>query len=151
MRSFRSTFVSDGSVTVAATAAAAAAVHQNYKEKDAGKVVLYSTSMGIVRETYAKCANVKQILRTLLVKFEERDIFMSGEYQQEIKDRMQSLEIKVPQLFVDGQHIGVSISEHFFYFMSDLQILPKRISIFIVACSKNKRNRKRMNWPTFQQ
>lgn len=82
---------------------------QNYRERDAGKVVLYSTSMGIVRETYAKCANVKQILRTLLVKFEERDIFMSSDYQQEIKDRMQSLEIQVPQLFVDGQHIGVSI------------------------------------------
>lgn len=65
--------------------------------------------MGIVRETYAKCANVKQILRTLLVKFEERDIFMSNEYQQEIKDRMQSLEVQVPQLYVDGQHIGVSI------------------------------------------
>lgn len=71
-------------------------------------MVLYSTSMGIVRETYAKCANVKQILRTLLVKFEERDIFMSSEYQQEIKERMQSMKIQVPQLFVDGQHIGVS-------------------------------------------
>ncbi|XP_055297563.1 glutaredoxin domain-containing cysteine-rich protein CG12206-like [Sitodiplosis mosellana] len=79
---------------------------KNFKEKDAGKVVLYSTSMGIVRETYAKCANVKQILRTLLVKFEERDIFMSNEYQQEIKDRMQSMEIQVPQLYVDGQYIG---------------------------------------------
>lgn len=72
--------------------------------------------MGIVRETYAKCANVKQILRTLLVKFEERDIFMSSEYQQEIKDRMQSIEIQVPQLFVDGQHIGVSICGLLVYF-----------------------------------
>lgn len=71
-------------------------------------MVLYSTSMGIVRETYAKCANVKQILRTLLIKFEERDVFMSNEYQQEIKDRMKSFEIQVPQLFVDGQYIGVS-------------------------------------------
>lgn len=70
--------------------------------------------MGIVRETYAKCANVKQILRTLLVKFEERDIFMSCEYQQEIKDRMQSNEIQVPQLYVDGQYIGVSFP-YFFY------------------------------------
>lgn len=81
---------------------------QSYKEKDAGKVVLYSTSLGIVRDTYAKCANVKQILRTLLVKFEERDVFMSNEYQQEIKDRMQSGQIQVPQLYVDGQLIGVS-------------------------------------------
>lgn len=79
---------------------------KNYKEKDSGKVVLYTTSMGIVRETYAKCSNVKQILRTLLVKFEERDVFMSCDYQQEIKERMQSEEIQVPQLFVEGQHIG---------------------------------------------
>ncbi|XP_055842983.1 glutaredoxin domain-containing cysteine-rich protein CG12206-like [Episyrphus balteatus] len=79
---------------------------RNYKEKDLGKVVLYTTSMGIIRETYAKCSNMKQILRTLLVKFEERDVFMSTEYQQEIKERMQSEDIKVPQLFVEGQHIG---------------------------------------------
>ncbi|XP_017487877.1 PREDICTED: glutaredoxin domain-containing cysteine-rich protein CG31559-like, partial [Rhagoletis zephyria] len=62
--------------------------------------------MGIIRDTYAKCANMKQILRTLLVKFEERDVFMSIEYQQEIKERMHSEAIKVPQLFVEGQHIG---------------------------------------------
>lgn len=82
---------------------------QNFKDKDNGKVVLYTTSMGIIRETYAKCSNMKQILRTLLVKFEERDVFMSYEYQQEIKERMQSDVINVPQLFVEGQHIGVSI------------------------------------------
>ncbi|XP_046801781.1 putative uncharacterized protein DDB_G0286901 [Lucilia cuprina] len=79
---------------------------KNYKEKDSGKVVLYTTSMGIIRDTYAKCSNVKQILRTLLVKFEERDVFMSVEYQQEIKERMHSDVIKVPQLYVEGQHIG---------------------------------------------
>lgn len=83
---------------------------QNFKEKDSGKVVLYTTSMGIIRDTYAKCSNVKKILRTLLVKFEERDVFMSVEYQQEIKERMHSEIIKVPQLFVEGQHIGVSIN-----------------------------------------
>lgn len=84
---------------------------QSYKEKDVGKVVLYTTSMGIIRDTYGKCANVKQILRTLLIKFEERDVFMSLEYQQEMRDRMQQETIRVPQLFVEGQLIGVSISE----------------------------------------
>jgi glutaredoxin domain-containing cysteine-rich protein 1 len=80
---------------------------QSFKEKDTGKVVVYTTSMGIIRETYTKCATVKQILRTLLVKFEERDVFMSNEYQQEIRDRMHSEDIEVPQLFVDGHHVGV--------------------------------------------
>lgn len=71
-------------------------------------MVLYTTSMGIVRQTYAKCANVKQILRTLLVKFEERDVFMSIDYQQEVRDRMQSEDMLIPQLYVDGHHVGVS-------------------------------------------
>ncbi|KAH8409142.1 hypothetical protein KR009_008968 [Drosophila setifemur] len=79
---------------------------KNFMEKDMGKVVLYSTSMGIIRDTYAKCANVKQILRTLLIKFEERDIFMSVEYQQEMRERLHDETIRVPQLFVEGQHIG---------------------------------------------
>lgn len=81
---------------------------QSYKEKDAGKVVVYTTTMGIVRNTYQQCVLVKKILRNLLVKYEERDIFMSTEYQDEIRDRMRSDQILVPQMFVDGQHIGVS-------------------------------------------
>lgn len=80
-----------------------------------GKVVLYTTSMGIIRDTYGKCANVKQILRTLLIKFEERDVFMSLEYQQEMRDRMQQETIRVPQLFVEGQLIGVSNCEIYTY------------------------------------
>lgn len=81
---------------------------QSYKEKDAGKVVVYTTTMGIVRSTYQRCVLVKKILRNLLVKYEERDVFMSLEYQDEIRDRMNSDQILIPQLFVDGQHIGVS-------------------------------------------
>ncbi|XP_076274019.1 glutaredoxin domain-containing cysteine-rich protein CG12206-like [Rhynchophorus ferrugineus] len=79
---------------------------RSYKEKDAGKVVVYTTSMGIIRETYHACMKVKQILRTLLVKFEERDVFMSTEYQNEIKDRMRCDHILIPQVYVDGQHCG---------------------------------------------
>lgn len=43
-----------------------------------------------------------------MVRFEERDVFMSHVHQQEIRDRMQMDKIDVPQLFVDGQYIGVS-------------------------------------------
>ncbi|XP_063537835.1 glutaredoxin domain-containing cysteine-rich protein CG31559-like [Cydia strobilella] len=79
---------------------------KSYKEKDAGKVVIYTTTMGIVRSTYQRCNLVKKILRNLLVKYEERDVFMSTEYQDEIRDRMKSDQIRIPQLFVDGQHVG---------------------------------------------
>ncbi|XP_049878673.1 glutaredoxin domain-containing cysteine-rich protein CG31559-like [Pectinophora gossypiella] len=79
---------------------------KSYKEKDAGKVVVYTTTMGIVRGTYQRCVLVKKILRNLLVKYEERDVFMSMEYQDEIRERMKSDQILVPQLFVDGHYVG---------------------------------------------
>nr|CAD7426213.1 unnamed protein product [Timema monikensis] len=77
-----------------------------YKEKEVGKVVLYSTTMGVVRKTYQDCVKVKKILRNMMVKYEERDVFMSREVQSEVRDRMNSDVILVPQMFVEGQHIG---------------------------------------------
>lgn len=115
---------------------------QSYKEKDAGKVVVYTTTMGIVRQTYTDCMKVKQILRTLLVKFEERDVFMSTEYQAEIRDRMRCDQILVPQVFVDGQHIGVSCSivlesseENFPFAFSFVRLRP---SLNFSLCSTSK-------------
>lgn len=43
-----------------------------------------------------------------MLKFEERDVFMSQVNQLDIRERMQSDFVEVPQLFVDGQYIGVS-------------------------------------------
>lgn len=100
---------------------------QNWAEKEAGKVVVYTTSMGIIRETYQRCLKVRQILRTHLVKFEERDIAGSREVLAEIKDRMNSKQILVPQVFVEGQHIGVSIN----------QILNFNKNIFFLKSFKN--------------
>jgi glutaredoxin domain-containing cysteine-rich protein 1 len=81
---------------------------QNYKKEEAGKVVVYTTTMGVVRQTYQDCVLVKKILGNLMVKYEERDVFMSRETQAEIRERMGSDVIIVPQVFVEGQHIGVS-------------------------------------------
>lgn len=81
---------------------------QTWQEKEAGKVVMYTTTMGIVRETYHRCLKVKQILRTHLVKFDEKDVFMSRELQKEIRERMKTDDIAVPQVFVEGILVGVS-------------------------------------------
>ncbi|XP_025208465.1 glutaredoxin domain-containing cysteine-rich protein CG12206-like [Melanaphis sacchari] len=80
--------------------------NKTWQEKEAGKVVLYTTTMGIVRETYQRCLQVRQILRTHLVKYVERDVFMSREVQKEIRERLGGDTISVPQLFVEGNLIG---------------------------------------------
>lgn len=96
-------------------------VFQTWQEKEAGKVVLYTTTMGIVRDTYQRCLQVRQILRTHLVKFVERDVFMSREVQKEITERLGVDTISVPQLFVEGNLIGVSFNG-FILFISFYQL-----------------------------
>jgi glutaredoxin-related protein len=90
-------------------------VFQTWQEKEAGKVVLYTTTMGIVRDTYQRCLQVRQILRTHLVKYVERDVFMSREVQKEIRERLGGDTISVPQLFVEGNLIGVSFRFYNYY------------------------------------
>ena len=70
--------------------------------------MVYITTLGVLRETYARCVTVRQILRTLLIKVEERDVFMSRENQMELSERMELNDPVVPQVFVDGKYLGVS-------------------------------------------
>ena len=96
---------------------------QNYAEREQGKVVVYITTLGVLRETYARCVTVRQILRTLLIKVDERDVFMSRANQAELAERMtagcggggaaaanfNNANIDVPQVFVEGRYLGVSL------------------------------------------
>lgn len=77
-----------------------------YVEREKGRVVLYTTSLGIVRETFTNCMKIKQMLWTNLVKYDEADLFRDTELQSELKDRTNSEIVTLPQLFVDGQYIG---------------------------------------------
>ncbi|XP_076231067.1 uncharacterized protein LOC143177144 [Calliopsis andreniformis] len=79
---------------------------QAYIKKELGKVVVYTTTSGIVRKTFYNCKKVKQILRTHMVKYDELDLFGDAELQAELRDRLGSTVIQLPQLFIDGQHIG---------------------------------------------
>lgn len=77
-----------------------------YVKREKGKVVLYMTSLGIVRKTFTNCMKMKQILWTNMVKYDEADLFRDTELQIELRDRTNSEVLTLPQLFVDGQHIG---------------------------------------------
>ncbi len=87
---------------------------QDYAEAERGKVVVYLTTLGVLRETYARCVKVRQILRTLLIKVEERDVFMSRENQVELIERIsenggENVAVSLPQVFVEGAYLGVSV------------------------------------------
>lgn len=81
---------------------------RNYDQEEVGRIVFYTTSMGIVRTTFERCRKVRKILETLMVKFEERDVFMNKGFQQEVRERLGLTRVIVPQVFVEGRHLGVS-------------------------------------------
>ena len=85
---------------------------QNFRAAETGRIIFYTTSMRIVRDTYERCVRVKTILQTHMVQYEERDVFMSRENQLELKERLKAEVLDVPQVFADGVHLGVSDVHH---------------------------------------
>jgi glutaredoxin len=81
---------------------------QNFEDREHGRIVIYITTLGILRATWARCVKVRQILRNLLIRVDERDVFMTKENQLELMDRMGTDQVILPQVFIDGQLFGVS-------------------------------------------
>ena len=81
----------------------------NYREQEKGKIVVYTTSMTVVRETYDRCKVARNILQNHMVRYEERDLYMSLDHQKELRERLDTdQQVLLPQIFIDGLHLGVS-------------------------------------------
>ncbi|XP_064103763.1 uncharacterized protein LOC135213652 [Macrobrachium nipponense] len=79
---------------------------KHFMERERGKVVVYVTTLGIIRDTYERCLRIRKILWTLLVRFEERDVFMARDTQIQLLDRLHARGITVPHVFLEGQYLG---------------------------------------------
>ncbi|KAK7097448.1 hypothetical protein V1264_004425 [Littorina saxatilis] len=65
--------------------------------------------MTVVRETHERCKASRNILQTHMVRYEERDLYMSHEHQRQLKERLEIAEdtfVPLPQIFFDGLHLG---------------------------------------------
>ena len=63
--------------------------------------------MTVVRRTADLCKAARHILQTHMVRYEERDLFMSDENKRELKERLGQSEITLPQVFANGDYLGV--------------------------------------------
>ena len=68
------------------------------------------TSFRGVRSTFEECKYVLSVLHNLRVAVEERDIYKHRFFYNELESRMGMRMVAVPQVFINGQHIGVSES-----------------------------------------
>lgn len=64
----------------------------NGDEGRVGKVVLYVTSVQVIRETHELCKQVVHILRSRRVAFIQKDVFLHPDYGRELSERLEEKE-----------------------------------------------------------
>ncbi|XP_014665024.1 PREDICTED: uncharacterized protein LOC106807247 [Priapulus caudatus] len=80
---------------------------KNYEELEKNKVVIYTTSLRVVRSTFDNCEKTRNIFRTLMVRFDERDLCVNEEAQEELRERQEVETLpEIPQVFLNGELIG---------------------------------------------
>ena len=101
-----------------------------------GKIVVYMTSLSAVRDTYGECRKVVLMLRGHRVSVQQKDIMLHDEYHKELKERLDDETVTVPQVFINGHHIGVSQSSVLFkictkpFLTSCLEMVQHRLLMF---------------------
>jgi glutaredoxin len=76
--------------------------------EERGKIVCYTTSMQVVRNSYEKSKRLKKMMLNYGVRYEEKDLYKHKHFQKELKYRMNQTDVNVPHVFFDGKYIGVT-------------------------------------------
>ncbi|XP_010536614.2 PREDICTED: uncharacterized protein At5g39865-like [Tarenaya hassleriana] len=71
-----------------------------------GGVVLYFTSLRIVRKTFEECRTVRSILRGYRIQIDERDLSMDSKFQDELQEIFGTKKVSLPKVFIGGRYIG---------------------------------------------
>ncbi|XP_004148177.1 uncharacterized protein At5g39865 [Cucumis sativus] len=70
------------------------------------RIILYHTSLRVVRRTFEDCRVVRSILRTLRVPIDERDLSMDSRFVDELHDAIGRKSLSLPRVFIGGRYIG---------------------------------------------
>ncbi|XP_068667762.1 uncharacterized protein At5g39865-like [Aristolochia californica] len=85
-------------------AAAAAAVGGLEQEK---KIVVYFTSLRVVRKTFEDCRTVRSILKGFRVSIDERDLSMDARFMDELQGILgRHKKLTLPRVFIGGKYVG---------------------------------------------
>lgn len=86
--------------------------HTPQTNTEEGKIIVYTTSIRTVRKTYDDCKYVLGVFHNLRVRIEERDIYINEFHHRELEERLDLknvLKLPVPQIYINGQHVGVKL------------------------------------------
>ncbi|KAL6955173.1 hypothetical protein U1Q18_020729 [Sarracenia purpurea var. burkii] len=99
--------------TETASAAAAAAEEESersiYLPGSEKRIVVYFTSLRVVRSTFEDCRAVRSILRGFCVSIDERDLSMDSKFMEELQGilgNQNEAKLSLPRVFIGGRYIG---------------------------------------------
>ena len=77
------------------------------KQIEKGRIIIYTTSFSGVRGTHEDCKYILSLFYNHRVRVEERDVYMNQSYHHELDERLRGDDCTLPQVFINGEHIGV--------------------------------------------
>ncbi|XP_003390163.1 PREDICTED: glutaredoxin domain-containing cysteine-rich protein CG31559-like [Amphimedon queenslandica] len=77
-----------------------------WMQMEESKIIVYTTSFSGVRRAHEDCKYILGIFHNHRVKVEERDVYASESYHRELEERLKGADFTLPQVFINGQHIG---------------------------------------------
>lgn len=82
------------------------------RKEEEGEVIVYTTSFRGVKATFEECRYVLSVLYLFRVRVTQKDVYMHKSYYTELEARLgqeDAVKVTIPQVYISGQHIGVSI------------------------------------------
>ncbi|XP_078435612.1 glutaredoxin family protein [Wolffia australiana] len=70
------------------------------------RIVVYFTSLRVVRKTFEDCSAVRSILRGFRVAVDERDLSMDSGFLSEVKGVLGRSQLTLPIVFIGGRYVG---------------------------------------------
>lgn len=70
------------------------------------RIVVYFTSLRVVRKTFEDCRTVRSILQGFRVTVDERDLSMDAGFLEELKALLNEEQLTLPRVFIGGRYIG---------------------------------------------
>ncbi|PON59880.1 Glutaredoxin [Parasponia andersonii] len=70
------------------------------------RIVVYFTSLRVVRSTFEDCRAVRSILRGFRVSIDERDLSMDSGFLGELQQILGQRRLTLPRVFIGGRYVG---------------------------------------------
>ncbi|CAJ1859101.1 unnamed protein product [Sphenostylis stenocarpa] len=104
-------------------------------DSDCSTVVLYYTSLRVVRRTFDDCRAVRSILRGFAVAVDERDVSVDDRFREELQRILGRRTAPLPIVFIAGTYIGGADDVRRLYDSGDLHELIGRLPLSrSIAC-----------------